>query len=281
MAAEAGDDGVAELRGEGTAEDTENLDLDADGIDVVEEVEEASHASSSPSSSSSSSTTRAPPTVAQTNEGVVVATTVPDGIMALTQDSARAVREAMERTADTARLTDKRISLVSFQDSETPAEREVAFIYWVNAENFSGRRISLDHLNRIITIFAFKVPLVTMVPASVRVIIADVGTTMIVCTEESRPDMPEWCLTVRRREDALLFQGPRVGAPRRDARDKCVACQVMKRRVVGIEAGADLFICPICVLSWHRACVLEYGNWFGIHDEFPSCPACGLAPVLG
>ena len=49
MAAEAGDDGVAELRGEGTAEDTENLDLDADGIDVVE-VAEASHASSSPSS---------------------------------------------------------------------------------------------------------------------------------------------------------------------------------------------------------------------------------------
>ena len=122
---------------------------------------------------------------------------------------------------------------------------------WVHAETREGRRVKLDHLNRVIW----------NIPAAVKtecfndatLVIPDTSADMLKAKSSGRGDMPSWALTIRTFVEANAFGGPHFPCGHMCTADtKCVTCKAaseyawpdsnkeLARAAIGEMANADV-----------------------------------------
>ena len=117
--------------------------------------------------------------------------------------------ELLQHIQDARALADERAGLGLLEPGtislvET-ATGEIAFVRWTDPARMLARRLKLDHLDRIITIVAFRVPVNSY--EGCRFSIKDTSAVMLQCMPHERPTMHSWCLLFEKEAKLQQFTG--------------------------------------------------------------------------
>jgi hypothetical protein len=192
----------------------------------------------------------------------------------------RASRDAAAATGPI--IMDRAVSLVEHRVAAD--ETAVIFVTWTNADEYKGRRLSLDRYNRVKTIVGYMIPVEDFRGARFR--ISTVPITLVIAAASDRPQMPDWCLIVQKWAQALKFSGPLAPLP--SGVSRCLFCNCADE--LGHERGVQEsqakpmdkfeFICSQCLCIWHSACVgiVQHDAQMPTDSEAFLCPVCvGIA----
>eukprot|EP00959_Pyramimonas_sp_CCMP1952_P277098 5792428-Pyramimonas_sp.AAC.1 len=130
-------------------------------------------------------------------------------------------------------ITDDCTSLVKLITDD--GVEEVLFVAWTDFARRLGGKQSLDKNNKPITIIGFAVPVKDY--SNSLIIIGDAPVVRGKFKKHERPDVPEWCLTIKELESIRIWPGP--------AEDDgpCVQCAT--------RTDDPMYKCTECLSAWH------------------------------
>ena len=148
----------------------------------------------------------------------------------------------------------------------------IMFVKWENDVPDRCRQVSVDRNGGIVWNMALGVERVPKNPVlhcpleTTTRLIDHVPATMARVRGRGRPDMPEWCLVIRRYYFTKHFSGPSTCA----SDDGCVVC-----RFAGLADGvADVVHrCYSCSCNFHRECAKKLGHTGMMGHSF-QCRVC-------
>ena len=162
----------------------------------------------------------------------------------------KALQTAIETAAYYSRhpIRDKAVSLVVQGESAD-------LVQWTSVTEKKGRKVAIDHMNRVKSIVAYAVPIQCFSEA--RVFIHEVPVVMARVTPTLRDTVPAWCMLLWAHCQDQFFSGPLVSpARRRGCAYECVVCYAVRKReglVLPLEQDC-VFSCKVCATLWHSEC---------------------------
>ena len=163
---------------------------------------------------------------------------------------------------------------------------QVLFLYWISPSDKTGQAITLDNLNRIITIVPYRVPKLTL-SSDAKIIIGNTGAIMMRVGRTQRPEMPEWLIIRQKLQQYQHFNGPLVGFDKlkSDAKpwQQCVVCTAALAH--GLDpmpatASSDVYACSQCCSVWHTCCAQRHAASVGHTVDFTDRFMCGFCKAL-
>ena len=151
------------------------------------------------------------------------------------------------------------MSLVATGDGDDAASTPcVTLVHWVSTSAKIGRRVRLDHLNRVIYSVPFLIPSESFSRSTV--LIPDVGVRMLKRTNAFRASLPHWVLQVRRMwEVALSLKQLRSATcDASDVSDLSLAVALETCCVCNSHDASEFTQhCACCLLGWHSRCCMR------------------------